>query len=118
MKMAILLVASGILGLAGCQSSPVATAQDTCSVAVPSDIKTDPKTAAEAAIDLTKLAKLPLSANLKFEVSNAFSATFQKVPDTIAACAMLNQTYVCIKDSERAKAFMDFMRESKQCVKS
>lgn len=116
MQKALALVV--VVIVAGCQSPVVGTAQDTCSVAPPADVKSNPKAAAEAAADLTKFAKLPLSANFKLELSNTFSATFQKVPDVVAACAMLNQTYACIRDAERAKSYLDFMRETKQCTKS
>lgn len=101
--------------LSGCQSSPLKSAEDTCSVVPPDVSEQNRKSAVEAAMDLTKLTKLPLSANFKAELSNTFRSTFQKVPDAAAACAMLNQTYVCIRDSERAKTYMEFMRETKQC---
>ncbi len=104
--------------LSGCQSGPLKSAEDTCSVVPPDVSEQNRKAAAEAAVDLTKLAKLPLSANFKAELSNTFRSTFQKVPDAAAACAMLNQTYVCIRDSERAKTYMEFMRETKQCSRN
>lgn len=97
--------------------STMKSAPDTCSVIPPSDIKSDRKTAAEAAIDLKALAALPASANFKAELSRTFNATFQKVPDLIAACAMLNQTYVCINDAERSTQYLEFMRDTKQCQK-
>lgn len=104
-----------LISLIGCQSSPTGNVQDTCSVSPPTDIKLNPKLAAEAAADLSKFAKLPMSANFKLEVSNQVQATFQKVPDAVAACAMLNQTYVCIRDSQRAQQYLQFMQETSQC---
>lgn len=101
--------------LYGC--SDMRSASDTCSVAPPSDIKSDQKAALEAAVDLKAFVKLPVSANFKADLSRVFSATFQKVPDTIAACAMLNQTYVCIDDTARAVQYLAFMKDTKQCNK-
>lgn len=110
----MVMLFAGLLG--ACQAPPLGSAANTCSVAPPVDVKSNPKAAAEAAVDLTKLAKLPMSANFKAEVSNTVAATFQKVPDTAAACAMLNQTYVCIREPERAKQYLEFMSETKQCA--
>lgn len=96
--------------LSGCQSPP-------CSVAPPASYDTNRQLAIQAGVDLTKFAQLPMSANFKAEASQVFKATFQKVPDTAAACAMLNQTYICISDEKRASAYMEFMRETNQCLR-
>gem|GEM_PF-5677767 len=102
-----------MLLIAGCGT--MSTADKTCAVTPPADISSDRSAAVEAAADLTKFATAPVSANFKVDVKNVFKATFQKVPDKVAACAMLNQTYVCIRDRSRASEYLQFMKESGQC---
>ena len=105
----------GLIVVSICGCSPLKESDDTCSVQPPETTTINRSAALEAAADLTAFAKAPISGNLKTEISNAFSATFQKVPDKVAACAMLNQTYVCIVDKERAREYLAFMRETQQC---
>ena len=109
------LVCAALFALAGCASQGPVSQDRTCSVAPPDTIKSDRSLALEAAADLTKFAKAPVSANVKASINDIFNATFQKVTDTAAACAMLNQTYVCITDKERADQYLVFMKETKQC---
>ena len=99
--------------LSGC--NPLVQEENHCNVVVPDNIKSNKKAAVEAALDLKAFAAAPASGNLKTDFSTIFEATFQKVPDKIAACAMLNQTYTCIQDEKRASTYLNFMRETQQC---
>ncbi|MCS3467375.1 hypothetical protein M2401_001096 [Pseudomonas sp. JUb42] len=102
--------------ICGC-SMPTKKIDSTCSVSVPETYKGDRKAALEVAADLTAFAKAPINASLKTEISSTVNATFQKISESYAACAMLNQTYVCISDEGRAREYMAFMRETRQCIK-
>jgi hypothetical protein len=73
------------------------------------------KAALDAAAELKALAAAPVAANFKAELTRSFENTFQKIQDRDIACAMLNQTYVCITDKDRAAAYLDFMKSSGQC---
>ena len=99
----------------GCR--PSKDIASTCSVQPPATYKGDWKAALEVGADLTAFAKAPVSGNLKTEITKAVSATFQNVNDHYAACAMLQQTYVCIVSEERAREYMAFMRETGQCLR-
>jgi PBP1b-binding outer membrane lipoprotein LpoB len=100
--------------ISGC-SGPLVQEENHCNIVVPDHNITNKKAAVEAALDLKAFAAAPISGNLKTDFSTIIDSTFQKVPDKIAACAMLNQTYTCIQDERRASAYLNFVRETQQC---
>lgn len=103
--------------LFSCTPPPIKPLESTCSTAIFEKADKTNKASVDAAADLTAFAKAPIKGNFKAEVSRIFNATFQKVPDKDSACAMLNQTYLCITDAERATQFLSFIKETKQCSK-
>ena len=108
-------MAIAYLVLTGCSS--VKNEGSICKITPPEFISSSRIAAEEAAADLSRFAELPATADTGDSIKYAFDATFQKVPDTEAACAMLSQAYACISDAERASEFKEYMQNSSPCGK-
>ena len=88
---------------------------NSCTVTPPQELKSERSAAVKAAADLAAYAEAPISANAGVDVKEVFQGTFQKVSDQNAACAMLLQTYACIKQAARAKEFQTYLQSQTAC---
>ena len=83
--------------LVGCEKQVV------CTVTPPASLEQKNGGAVDVGADLTALAKIPVKGNIKLGLDKAIKATFQKVPEKVAACQMLFQTIACATENKNGE---------------